>query len=73
MKLSPRIKEDLKIILMLRVIPLLVYWIVLRKNHVNQQYLASLELTEEWKKEMERLNAEYDKEHNELDFLHYVD
>jgi hypothetical protein len=71
MKLSPKNKELLINIWLLVVLPLIVYWLVLRNNKVTQRYLASLELTEEWKKEVERLNAEYEKEHPELDFLYY--
>jgi len=78
MKLSPKNKELLINIWLLVVLPLFVYWLVLRNNKVSQRYLASLELTEEWKKEIERLNAEYDTKIEldkswELKFLHYAD
>ena len=78
MKLSPKNKELLINIWLLVVLPLFVYWLVLRNNKVTQRYLASLELTEEWKKEIERLNAEYDTKSEldkswELKFLHYAD
>ena len=80
MELSPRNKELLINIWLLVVLPLIVYWLVLRNNKVNQEYLASLELTDEWKKEIERLEAESDKQEVieldkswELSFLHYAD
>ena len=78
MNLSPKNKELLINIWLLVVLPLFVYWLVLRNNKVTQRYLASLELTEEWKKEIERLNAEYDTKieldkSGELKFLHYAD
>ncbi len=53
MKLSSKNKELLINIWLLVVLPLFVYWLVLRNNKVSQRYLASLELTEEWKKEIE--------------------
>lgn len=68
MKLSPKNKELLINIWLLVVLPLIVYWLVLCNNKVTQRYLASLELSEEWKKEIERLNAEYEKQ-MELDRL----
>ena len=71
MKLSLKQKELIINILLLFVLPLIVYWLVLWNNAVTREYLWSLELTEEWKKEIERLNAEYEKEHPELDFLYY--
>ncbi len=78
MKLSPKNKELLINIWLLVILPLFVYWLVLWNNKVTQRYLASLELTEEWKKEIERLNAEYDTKSEldkswELKFLHYAD
>ena len=78
MKLSPKNKELLINIWLLVVLPLFVYWLVLWNNKVNQKYLASLELTEEWKKEIERLEAESEQKieldkSGELKFLHYVD
>ena len=78
MKLSPKNKELLINIWLLVVLPLFVYWLVLRNNKVSQRYLASLELTEEWKKEIERLNAEYDAKAeldnlDDLKFLQYTD
>ena len=60
MKISSKNRELLINMWLLVVLPLVVYWLVLRNNKVTQGYLASLELTEEWKKEIERLNAEYD-------------
>ena len=53
MKLSSKKKELLINIWLLVVLPLFVYWLVLWNNKVTQKYLASLELTEEWKKEIE--------------------
>ena len=78
MELSPRNKELLINIWLLVVLPLIVYWLVLRNNKVNQEYLASLELTDEWKKEIERLEAESEQEieldkSGELKFLQYAD
>ena len=80
MKLSPKNKELLINIWLLVVLPLFVYWLVLRNNKVTQRYLASLELTEEWKKEIERLETESGKQEIieldrswELKFLHYAD
>ena len=80
MKLSPKNKELLINIWLLVILPLIVYWLVLRNNKVNQRYLASLELTDEWKKEIERLEAEPEKQEVieldkswELKFLHYAD
>lgn len=77
MKLSPKNKELIINIWLLVVLPLIVYWLVLRNNKVTQRYLASLELTDEWKKEIERLEVEsemieLDKSW-ELKILHYVD
>ena len=78
MNLSPKNKELLINIWLLVVLPLFVYWLVLRNNKVTQRYLASLELTEEWKKEIERLEAESEQKieldkSGELKFLHYAD
>ena len=73
MKLSPKNKELLINIWLLVVLPLVVYWLVLWNNKVTQRYLASLELTEEWKKEIERLNAEYEEKYWELNILDYMD
>ena len=73
MKLSPKNKELLINIWLLVVLPLIVYWLVLWNNKVTQRYLASLELTEEWKKEIERLEAEYEEEYWELTILEYSD
>ena len=80
MNLSPKNKELLINIWLLVVLPLFVYWLVLRNNKVTQRYLASLELTEEWKKEIERLETESGKQEIieldrswELKFLHYAD
>ena len=80
MNLSPKNKELLINIWLLVVLPLFVYWLVLRNNKVTQRYLASLELTEEWKKEIERLETESEKQEVieldrswELKFLHYAD
>ena len=53
--------------------PLVVYWLVLWNNKVTQRYLASLELTEEWKKEIEKLEAEYKEKYWELNALNYID
>ena len=76
MKLSPKNKELLINIWLLVVLPLFVYWLVLWNNKVTQRYLASLELSEEWKKEIEKLNTEYEEKIEldkswELKFLHY--
>ena len=73
MKLSPKNKELLINIWLLVLLPLVVYWLVLWNNKVTQRYLASLELTEEWKKEIERLNAEYEEKYWELNILDYMD
>ena len=73
MKLSPKNKELLINIWFLVVLPLVVYWLVLWNNKVTQRYLASLELTEEWKKEIERLEAEYKEKYWELNALNYID
>jgi hypothetical protein len=60
MDLKPQNKKERIALWFIFVLPLIVYWLVLWNNKVTQRYLASLELTEEWKKEIERLNAEYD-------------
>ena len=80
MKLTSKNKELIINIWLLVVLPLIVYWLVLWNNKVSQRYLASLELTEEWKKEIERLEAESGKQNVieldkswELRFLHYAD
>ena len=80
MKLSPKNKELLINICLLVILPLFVYWLVLWNNKVTQRYLASLELTDEWRKEIERLEAESEKQEVieldrswELKFLHYAD
>ena len=80
MKPSSKNKELLINIWLLVVLPLIVYWLVLRNNKVNQEYLASLELTDEWRKEIERLETESEKQEVieldrswELKFLHYAD
>lgn len=78
MTLKPQNKKERIALWFIFILPLIVYWLVLRNNKVSQRYLASLELTEEWKKEIERLNAEYDTKSEldkswELKFLHYAD
>ena len=78
MKLTSKNKELIINIWLLVVLPLIVYWLVLWNNKVSQRYLASLELTEEWKKDIERLEAESEQKieldkSGELKFLHYVD
>lgn len=80
MCLSPKNKEIIMNILLLFVLPLIVYWIVLWNNAVTREHFKSLdlELTEEWKKEIERLEAEYEhkielNKSGELEFLHYTD
>ncbi len=73
MILSTKDKEIIVNILLLFVLPLIVYWLVLWNNKVTQKYLASLELTEEWKKEIERLEAEYEEKFWELNVLNYTD
>ena len=59
MDLKPQNKKERIALWFIFILPLIVYWLVLWNNKVTQRYLASLELTEEWKKEIERLNAEY--------------
>jgi len=71
MDLKPQNKKERIALWFIIIFPLICYWIVLRKNNFYREYLATFELTEEWKKEIERLNAEYEKEHSELDFLYY--
>ena len=80
MDLKPQNKKERIALLFIFVLPLIVYWLVLRNNKVTQRYLASLELTEEWKKEIERLESESEKQEVieldkswELKFLHYAD
>ena len=78
MDLKPQNKKERIALLFIFVLPLIVYWLVLRNNKVTQRYLASLELTEEWKKEIERLEAESEQKieldkSGELKFLHYAD
>jgi len=78
MDLKPQNKKERIALWFIFILPLIVYWLVLWNNKVTQRYLASLELTEEWKKEIERLNAEYDTKveldkSGELRFLHYAD
>lgn len=75
MKLSPKNKEFLINIWLLVVLPLLVYWLVLWNNKVTQRYLASLELTEKWKKRIEtQLNRLWESENPwELKILNYAD
>ena len=73
MKLSPKNKELLINIWLLVVLPLIVYWLVLWNNKVTQRHLASLELTEEWKKEIERLEAEYEEKYWESTILECSD
>ena len=78
MDLKPQNKKERIALWFIFILPLIVYWLVLRNNKVSQRYLASLELTEEWKKEIERLNTEYDTKSEldkswELKFLHYAD
>ena len=78
MDLKPQNKKERIALWFIFILPLIVYWLVLRNNKVTQRYLASLELTEEWKKEIERLEAEYEhkielNKSGELEFLHYTD
>ena len=78
MDLKPQNKKERIALLFIFILPLLVYWLVLRNDKVNQEYLASLELTDEWKKEIERLEAESEQEieldkSGELKFLQYAD
>ena len=78
MDLKPQNKKERIALWFIFILPLIVYWLVIRNNKVSQRYLASLELTEEWKKEIERLNAKYDTKIEldkswELKFLHYAD
>ena len=61
MDLKPQNKKERIALWFIFILPLIVYWLVLRNNKVSQKYLASLELTEEWKKEIERLEAEYEE------------
>jgi len=79
MDFKPQNKKERIALLFIFILPLFVYWLVLWNNKVTQRYLASLELTEEWKKEIERLEIESEKQEIELDkswelkFLHYTD
>ena len=78
MDLKPQNKKERIALWFIFILPLIVYWLVLWNNKVTQRYLASLELTEEWKKEIERLNAEYDTKAeldnlDDLKFLQYTD
>ena len=73
MDLKPQNKKERIALWFIFILPLIVYWLVLRNNKVTQRYLASLELTEEWKKEIERLNAEYEEKYWELNELEYSD
>ena len=78
MDLKPQNKKERIALWFIFILPLIIYWLVLRNNKVTQRYLASLELTEEWKKEIERLEAEYEHKieldkSGELEFLHYTD
>ena len=80
MDLKPQNKKERIALLFIFILPLFVYWLVLRNNKVTQRYLASLELTEEWRKEIERLETESEKQEVieldrswELKFLHYAD
>ena len=71
MDLKPQNKKERIALLFIFILPLIVYWLVLWNNKVTQKYLASLELTEEWKKEIERLNAEYEEKYWELTILEF--
>ena len=71
MDLKPQNKKERIALWFIFILPLIVYWLVLRNNKVTQRYLASLELTEEWKKEIERLNAEYEEKHWELTIFEF--
>ena len=63
MDLKPQNKKERIALLFIFVLPLIVYWLVLWNNKVTQRYLASLELTEEWKKEIEsQLNKLWESE-----------
>ena len=73
MDLKPQNKKERIALWFIFILPLIVYWLVLWNNKVTQRYLASLELTEEWQKEIERLEAEYEEEHWELTILKYSD
>ena len=79
MDLKPQNKKERIALWFIFILPLIVYWLILWNNKVTQRYLASLELTEEWKKEIERLEAESEKQEVveldkswELKFLHYT-
>ena len=73
MDLKPQNKKERIALWFIFILPLIVYWLVLWNNKVTQRYLASLELTEEWKKEKERLEAEYKEKYWELNALNYID
>lgn len=75
MKLSSKDKELLINIWLLVVLPLVVYGLVIWNNKVTQRYLASLELTEEWKKEIKsQLNKLWESENSwEFNILNYTD
>ena len=78
MDLKPQNKKERIALCFIIIFPLIVYGLVLWNNKVTQRYLASLELTEEWKKEIERLEAESEQKieldkSGELKFLHYAD
>ncbi len=78
MDLKPQNKKERIALWLILIVPLIAYGLVLWNNKVSQRYLASLELTEEWKKEIERLEAESEQKieldkSGELKFLHYVD
>jgi hypothetical protein len=71
MDLKPQNKKERIALWFIFILPLIVYWLVLRNNKVNQEYLASLELTDEWKKEIERLETEYEEKHWELTIFEF--
>ena len=80
MDLKPQNKKERIALWFIFILPLIVYWLVLWNNKVTQRYLASLELTDEWRKEIERLETESEKQEVikldkswELKFLHYTD
>jgi len=78
MDLKPQNKKERIALWLILIVPLIAYGLVLWNNKVSQRYLASLELTEEWKKEIERLESESEQKieldkSGELKFLHYAD
>lgn len=75
MKLSSKDKELLINIWLLVVLHLVVYGLVIWNNKVTQRYLASLELTEEWKKEIEsQLDKLWESENSwRINILNYTD